>query len=275
MDYLLIGPVTADRVHGERLLGGTVSYAAPVVSRIGHTVRIVTSIAQNEPLIAPILPYCELHNVPSPYTTTFENRYIDGYRQQILHHVGHTVTANDLPTGWQNAKLVHLAPLANDVDRAIVDAFTDATIMLTPQGYMRQWDEAGNVTFKQFNDPMLLSKIDILVLSRDDIAQAPELEKQYSEQVRHLVVTDGLNGGYYYHNGTVHHYRAYPAEETDPTGAGDVFAASLLASLPLLKNDMHKALTVASQLAACAVTVKGVMTDPPIDIPTLIREAQQ
>jgi len=270
-----MGPVTADLAHGRRLLGGTVSYAVPVISRFGHRARIVTSIAENEPLIAPILPYCDLHNVPAPHTTTFENRYIDGYRQQILHHVGHTLTADNIPADWQNAELVHLAPLANDVDSTIVDAFPNATILLTPQGYMRQWDETGKVTFKVFDDPILLSKIDIMVISRADIATAPDLEKHYAEQVRHLVVTDGLNGGYYYHEGTVHHYKAHPAKEIDPTGAGDVFAASLLASLSLLDNDMHKALTVASRLAACAVTVKGVMTNPPIDIPTLLREVQQ
>lgn len=277
MQYLLIGPVTADLVNDKRILGGTVSYAAPIVRAFGHTAHIVTSIPENEPLIVPLRKYAQFHIVPDSAPTTFENRYTDTGRLQILHHAARTVRYSDIPDGWRDAQLVHIAPLADEVDKAVISHFLDATILLTPQGYMRQWDDHGHVRFKPFFEPDLLSAVDIMVISKADIVTEPELEQRYADSVTHLVVTDGANGGVYYHAGKSYQYAAFPAVEREPTGAGDVFAAALLASLPLVQHDMHAALKIAVRLAAAAVTVQGVMFTLPdnIHLPDIIREAQR
>lgn len=258
MSYLLIGTSTADIVNSGRILGGTVSYAAPIVSLFGYDVRILTSTASPEPLIQALHDIADLHLIPADNTTTFENIYSDAGRKQIIHHSAKNLKTDMLPERWRKSKLVHLAPLADDVDYDFTRLFPDATVLLTPQGYMRQWAEDGVVHFKRFLDSAVLSAIDILVLSKQDIQTAPELEYEFPKYTDHVIVTDGKNGGTYYHNGEIFHYDAYPAKETDPTGAGDVFAASLLASLPFLDYDIPVALKVAARLAALAVTVKGV-----------------
>src|SRR5688572_15183567 len=162
IDTLLIGHSTADLVKGGRVLGGTVSYAAPIVQRFGHKVGILTSAAKDENLLEPLRSAAELVIYPAEKTTTFENIYRDGGRVQVVHGVAAPLRYEMLPADWRDAKLVHLAPLVNEVDFAFASAFPNATVLLTPQGYMRQWGEDGHVKFKSFLDESVLRHINIL-----------------------------------------------------------------------------------------------------------------
>ncbi|MGJ3238899.1 MAG: PfkB family carbohydrate kinase [Anaerolineae bacterium] len=257
MRYLLVGTTTADLITGGRILGGTVSYAAPIVRHFGYQAHVLTSAHPHDPLLQGLHDIADMHVIASEHTTTFENIYTDSGRTQIIHHTAHKLTPVMLPAEWRSAPLVHLAPLANDVEPLFAHQFEQATVLLTPQGYMRQWGVDGVVQFKRFLDNNMLSAIDILVLSKQDIYDAPELEQEFPKYTPHVIVTDGENGGTYYHNGERYHYDAVNVQQVDPTGAGDVFAASLLASLPLLQHNMIAAIKVAARLAAHSVTVKG------------------
>lgn len=276
INYLLIGTTTADLIDNRRILGGTVSYSASIVHRFGHNVRILSSGIQDEPLHKPLHDVADLHIIPSEYTTTFENIYTDTGRVQIIHHTSSNLSPDMLPESWYDSQLVHLAPLTNEVDFSFASKFPNATVLLTPQGYMRQWGDDGIVHFKRWLDTDVLGAIDILVLSKQDIREAPELEFEFPKYTKHVVYTDGENGGIYYHNGVSIPYTAYSVSEVDPTGAGDVFASSLLASLPLLNNDMVAALKVAARMAAMTVTVEGAtITFSQADIQQAIHEAQE
>lgn len=274
MSYLLIGTITADIVANGRILGGTVSYAAPIARLFGHDIRILSSANPDDSLLSPLFELAETKIVPAEHTPTFSNIYKPTGRQQIVHQTAKTVDPSMLPDAWKNSDLVHLAPLADDVDYRFATQFPNAKVLLTPQGYMRRWGADGIVHFKEFLDKDVLGAIDILVLSKQDILAAPELEMEFPKYADHVVVTDGENGGAYYHNGDSMHYNAFPATELDPTGAGDVFAASLLASLPFVNFDMPSALVVAARLAALAVTVKGAKLPlSSMNIQTMIQEA--
>lgn len=258
IDYLLIGHATADLVGEGRTLGGTVTYATPVAHAMGCRVGIVTSAASNEPLFEKIRPYATLAVYAADHTTTFRNVYHEGGRTQYIYGLANGLDYDLLPVGWLDAPLVHLAPLVNEVPPEIVHRFRDQTVLLTPQGYMRRWGDDGQVHFKRWFDEDVLRAVDILVLSQQDIADAPELEQEYAQVVKWLFVTDGENGGAYYHRGERFTYDPYPVEEQDPTGAGDVFAGALLASLPLAQQDMHAAVRIAARLAAVSVTEPGL-----------------
>jgi sugar/nucleoside kinase (ribokinase family) len=241
------------------MLGGTVSYASPVARCFNHRVGIITSGAANEPLFETLKPYlADYVYHPALETSTFENIYEGRKRIQYLHHRAALLTPDLVPNDWRSVKLVHLAPLTDEVDTALVDLFPDAMIMVTPQGWMRQWGEDKRVFFKRFFDERVLRKVDMVVMSRQDIAEAPELEQEYAPLVKHLIVTDGSSGGTYYRNGVPEQYDAYPVQEVEPTGAGDVFATALLASLPRVGHDMHRAVRVAARLAALSVTRAGI-----------------
>jgi len=256
IDYLLIGHVTADLVDGGRTLGGTVTYGTPVIRAFGHQVGVVTSAAACEPLMERLAPLADVVVHMAETTTTFRNEYKNGTRTQTVYGVASPLSYESIPVGWTDARLVHLAPLVNEVDPQIVKHFRDQTVLLTPQGYMREWGDDGLVHFKRWLDADMLADVDILVLSKQDIAAAPELEAEYAQTSEWVFVTDSENGGAYYHNGERMTYEAVAADEVEPTGAGDVFAASLLASL--LEYDMDTAVRIAACLAAQAVTAPGV-----------------
>jgi sugar/nucleoside kinase (ribokinase family) len=271
--YLLIGHMTADITPQGRVAGGTVSYGLPVARLFGYDPALVTSMKRDEPLLETLeCNQCVI--VPADETTTFENIYEGANRTQYLHGVASPIRPNDIPTSLQAARYVHLAPIADEIDPEIAFMFPDATIMLTPQGWMRRWDDKGRVHFKRFDNEAVLRAVDIVVMSRQDIAEAPGLEQEYAGLVKHLFVTDGANGGVYYHNGTPQLYSAFPVEETDPTGAGDVFATALLASLAATGDNIHKALRVAVRLAAHSVTRSGIKnTVHPDEVKAALDEA--
>jgi 1D-myo-inositol 3-kinase len=64
-------------------------------------------------------------------------------------------------------------------------------------------------------------------VSKDDVVDS-DLIELWTGIVPTLVVTMGREGAKVHHEGTWHHIAAYPAQEIDPTGAGDVFAAAFL-----------------------------------------------
>ncbi|NJR12883.1 hypothetical protein HC776_03270 [bacterium] len=271
--YLLIGHMTADITPQGRVAGGTVSYALPVARHFGYEPALVTATRRDEPLLETL--DCQQYVViPSEQTTTFENIYEGANRTQYLHGVATPIRPNDIPTAFQSARYVHLAPIADEIDPEIAFMFPDATILVTPQGWMRRWDDTGRVSFKRFDNEAVLRAVDIVVMSRQDIIEAPVLEQVYAGFVKHLFVTDGANGGVYYHNGTPQPYAAFPAQEIDPTGAGDVFATALLASLSHTGDDISKALRVAARLAAHSVTRSGIKnTVQPDEVKAALAEA--
>lgn len=261
-DYLLIGHATADLTPEGRLLGGTVSYAARTAQAFGLSVGVLTSTAEGEPLLEQIAPFATIVSMPAASTSTFENIYLPTGRVQYVRGVAEKLNASHVPEGWFDAPLVHLAPLTDEVDPQIAHRFTHSTVLLTLQGWLRRWDGDGRVWFKRWFDPEVLKSIDIVVFSEEDILEAPELEQEFAGAVQHLLVTRAERGGTYYHNGQPFTYTTPQVELVHPTGAGDVFAAGLLASLPRFNGDMQKAAQVAAILAAHSVTRKGLDSAP-------------
>ncbi|MCA0452667.1 MAG: PfkB family carbohydrate kinase [Chloroflexi bacterium] len=262
-DYLLIGHATADLTPAGRLLGGTVSYAARVIHSFGLSVGVLTSAAPDEPLLAQLTPFVnDLVVLPASDTSTFENIYEPTGRIQYLRAVASKITPADIPAHWLAAPLVHLAPLTDEVDPQIAHQFKDATVMLTLQGWLRKWDTDGRVRFKRWFDADVLNDIDIVVFSEEDIAEAPELEQEFAGVVRHLFVTRAEKGGTYYHTGQPTRFSTPQVELVHPTGAGDVFAASLLSALHATNYDFKAATQVAARLAAYSVTRVGLDSAP-------------
>jgi hypothetical protein len=274
LDYLLIGHVTADLKAHQRVLGGTVSYSALVARSFGRQAGILTSCAFCEPIIGKLSAQIPLINVIAKETSTFENVYEGKQRWQTLHERADTLTMGHVPIAWSHAPLVHLAPVADEIDASLFSGFANATVMLTPQGLMRQWDKKGRVSFKHWCDPALLKHVHLVVFSKQDIQAMPAIEDDYIAHSQHLIVTDGANGGTYYHQGKAHHYMAFPAQEKDPTGAGDVFATAVLASLPRVNGDILRAIEIARRLAAISVEQVGVVTFTPQQIETIIQESK-
>lgn len=262
IDYLLIGHFTADLTPEGRVIGGTVSYAARTAHAFGLRVGVLTSAHPDDPLLAQLRQWAYVIVLPAAETTTFENLYTPQGRVQYIRGAAAPITAADVPDAWRTAPLVHLAPIADEIDADVVTCFHDVPILVTLQGWLRQWDETGRVYFKRWANKAVIQTLDFIVFSEEDIAQAPELESLIAADARCLIVTRADRGGTIYRPGSVATYAAVPVEVINPTGAGDVFAASFFACWHLFDHNLHRAITAAACLAAYSVTRFGLHGAP-------------
>jgi sugar/nucleoside kinase (ribokinase family) len=156
---------------------------------------------------------------------------------------------------------VHLAPVADEVDPLTAQHFPDASVLLTPQGWLRRWDEDGRVRFKRWFERQALAAVNCVVFSEEDIAAAPDLEAAFADAVEDVFVTRAERGGTHYHAGIPNQYDTPQVQMVHPTGAGDIFAAAVLASRYRL-GSMKAAIPVAAALAAQSVTRVGLAGVP-------------
>jgi sugar/nucleoside kinase (ribokinase family) len=265
IDYVLIGHMAADLVPDGRLLGGTVSYAARTAKAFGLRVGVLTSASDDEPLVEELAQYAQVVVLPAGQTTTFENIYTADGRHQFIRGVASAIGPDDIPLAWLSAPLVHIAPLADEIDSAVIQQFPQARKMLTPQGWLRRWDADGRVRFKRWFEPEAIRALDVVVFSEEDIVEAPEMEGEFARTASNLIVTRSYNGGTYYRQGQPIPYSAVKVDVVEPTGAGDVFATSLLSAWRALDGDIDAAILVAADLGARSVTRVGLESAPTPD----------
>ena len=254
VDYLMLGHFTRDLLpDGSITPGGTALYAALAAERLGQAVGVVSAPAD--------LPEDWPNDIqisfrPELSPPTFENRYTPQGRLQILHTDSGQISLDDIPQSWRNASIVHLGPVAAETPEALVKAFPNALLGLTPQGWMRVWgDLPGPISYRVWQPSAeLLGRIDALVLSIEDVHGDEELVRGYAQACSLVVLTRGAQGATLFVKGVAHPIAAFPVNEIDPTGAGDVFAAALLVRL----NETRDAFA-AAQFAACvaAASVEG------------------
>lgn len=259
IDYLVVGHITRDLLpDGGEAPGGTARYAAAVAARLGLRPAVLTAgdLAQLSPP-----PGVALAASPSAAITTFANRYGPAGRRQWLHALGAPVDLAALPAAWRAAPVVHLAPVAAELDlAAALDAFAGALVGVTPQGWMRAWHPALPAEVRPAPwrpGPALLRRIGLLVMSIEDVAGDEGAAAEYAAHCPLVVLTRGAAGATMYVCGAARHVPAFPAVERDPTGAGDVFACAMLARLRET-GDPALAAVFASAAAALAVAGPGL-----------------
>ena len=256
VDYLAVGHVAADITPTGVQLGGTVSFAALTARALGMRVGIVTSAGKDAPLQP--LNGIQVVNVPSDYSTTFENVKTESGRKQTLHYQAAPILLEHIPQAWRNAPIIHLAPIARELDSSLPEKLSGSLLGITPQGWMRTWDENGQVTATAWeNSEQALRYAGAVVMSVEDINRDLELVEEMAHHTRILCLTEGENGAVLYWNGDRRRFRPTEVEEVDATGAGDIFAAAFFVRLHTTR-DPWEAARFATQLAARSVTRVGL-----------------
>lgn len=230
-DYLVVGHVTKDLYDGGYKIGGTVTFSALTARNLGCRVGIVTAAAGD--LDLGCLPTdIALVTLPSEDSTTFENLYHDGQRRQFLWARARPLTLDDVPQAWRASPIVHLGPVAQEVAQSLAFGFPDALLGMTPQGWMRRWEDNGLVRPAVWEPPAdLLRRADAIILSLEDVGGDLEIVRSYAAQANLVVLTAGWKGATVYYRGEVRSFPAPQVREVDPTGAGDIFAAAFLVAL--------------------------------------------
>ena len=256
INYLVIGHEAHDLTPDGPRLGGTVAYSALTARALGLRVGIVTASGPETSL--DVLRDIPIIGIDSPRSTIFENIYTEHGRIQYLRAQATRIHLSHVPELWRQTSIIHLGPIANEVDAILPDGFSPALLGLTPQGWMRQWDSKERVSRKEWNDAdSALAHADAVVISREDVAGDDELIEQMSHQTRVLAVTEGAAGAVLYWNGDRRRFRAPDVKEVDATGAGDIFAAAFFIRL-LHTHDPWEATRFATLVATCSVTRPGL-----------------
>ncbi len=260
-DFLVIGHATKDLVHGGWTVGGTVSYASITARKLGKRVAVVTC-AGDDLRLEEFLKEIEILRVDNSSTTTFQNIYSGGVRTQFVREVARKITPSHIPAFLHKTPIVLIGPVAMEVEEEVVYLFSESLIGVTPQGWMRCWDDKGLVRYRVWEEaPRILPKIKALILSEEDVQGDLRIVEEYAKFVEILVLTQAERGATLYWRGEKESFPARPAALVDPTGAGDVFAAAFLVRL-YETGDPRRATRFANAVASFSVEAHGVSGIP-------------
>lgn len=264
-EYVVVGHVTKDLISNGYTIGGTATYAALTAHKLGLSVGIVTSFDSSFDLDS-LLTDISIARTPASETTTFQNIYRDGRREQFVHAVAAPIELAAIHPTWRQSSIIHLGPLVKEIPDDIVGIFDRHSLIgVTPQGWMRQWDESGRVEPRRWHEARdILRRADVLVFSEEDVADMPGEIDRLLDLAPIMVVTRGPAGATLFLDGEPTHHPAFEAAEVDPTGAGDVFAAAFLTRLRET-NDPHEATHFAHAVASLSIEAPGVHGIPSRD----------
>ena len=257
LDYLVIGHVTRDLTPSGSQVGGTVSFSGRTAQALGCRTAVLTSAAPDYDL-SQALAGMTVQRKPAANTTTFENIYTAAGRVQMLHAVAQPLTAADVPSDWLRVPIVHLAPLTNEVEPNLAYAFSNSLVGMTPQGWLRQWDENGRVFAQDWAEAeSVLPLAAAVILSEEDLPY-PAVLTQFRKWAKLLVLTQGEQGCTVFFGDESRQIAAPRVEEVEPTGAGDIFAAAFLVRLYQTRGNPWEAARYANEFAAQSVTQSGL-----------------
>jgi len=256
INYLVVGHLSYDQTPGGPRLGGTAAFSALTARTLGLRVGIVTVWDEE-------LPLASLRTIPiageiAAQSTSFENIQTPIGRQQVIHHIAPSLGCEHIPEVWRAAPIVHLGPIAQEVDLSLVEYFPEAHICTTAQGWLRDWDEDGLVFRSDWPEAsFVLSNVDATVISIEDVAGDEKRVEEMAEASQILVVTEGADGARVYWGDELRSFPAPQVDEVDSTGAGDIFAAAFFIQLYQTSNPWFAA-QFANHLAALSVTHPGL-----------------
>jgi len=227
-DFVAIGHVTLDRIGDAIRPGGAALFAAVAAHRLGLSVGLLTSHGDDFPLDL-IPPKIEVVSIPAADTSRFEHQLDAEGRVSHVRAVAGPLTTADVPDDWRGAALTLLAPVLDEVDPMIATLFTEGAVGAAAQGWLRHAARDGLVVPRTWRSPdRLLQSVQALFLSREDIRGQESEVVDWFQRMPIGVLTADRDGALLFVNGERYEVRPRPAREVDPTGAGDVFAATFL-----------------------------------------------
>ena len=236
--FLVIGHAVQDLSPGEDAeratwrLGGTVSYAARLASRLGLRTAVLTAAAPDLRL-EEALPGVDVVLAPSNCSTQIRNVYGPHGRIQYIVQQAAPIKAAMLPRDFRDAEIVLLGPVTGRVDTDLGECFPRALIGISAQGWLRDIgadNRVRPVPPERWQAERLLQPGRVLFVSDEDLPKEgvkPVLDA-WSARVEVLAFTRAERGAEVCHRGVWRHIEAFPAAAVDPTGAGDVFATAFL-----------------------------------------------
>jgi len=254
------------------VLGGAATYTSFAAKRLEATASVISRVGGNSPeaylwwLRQEGVDLSGVTKKADEPSTCFELKYNEDLSDRVLKlkSKGAPITLADVPKDLQ-AKAIHIAPIANEVSFEVVEHLKKCADVLSidPQGLLRSFDEAGNVTENTSLDTTIFSLINIYKSSQNEIYRLtgeselkPAIKAIHDVGVETVIVTLGAKGSVLSVEGAQYNIAACPSQVlVDPTGAGDVFIGGFLTEY-LRQKDSTWCACVGS--AAASVVVEGL-----------------
>lgn len=260
------------RPHPFVVLGGSATYTTLAARRLDATASVISKVGGDFPeaykwwLQQEGVDLSGVVKVETDQTTRFELKYSKDLSNRTLKlkSKASPINISDLPNSLR-AKTIHIAPIAGEISYEVIAHLKRCTgvLSLDPQGLLRSFDTAGNITLRPSIDKRLLNLINIYKSSLDELtATTGHSDMQSAIKTIHdlgvetVIITLGTKGAVLSISGTRYNIPACkPAHVIDPTGAGDVFIGGFLTEYIRQKDSLWCA-CVGS--AAASLVVEGI-----------------
>ena len=224
--YACIGHCCHDKTDNGYDLGGTAAYSAFVANDLGADVKIITSVGSDFLYTDEIVKKgIGLFNLESEETTVFENIYGQGARQQFIHSRAEDLISQKVLPHINDIDILHLCPIANEVDYEILKQFTGGFIGATIQGSLRCWEGDGKI-YPCKMEWERLKGIEVVIISDEDVIGLDRAIENLKEVVPYVVVTMGAKGAKLIIGKASLFLPSFNITPRRETGAGDTFATA-------------------------------------------------
>jgi sugar/nucleoside kinase (ribokinase family) len=254
------------------VLGGSVTYVSFVAKRLDATVSVISKVGGDFPeaymwwLREEGIDLSSVRKLANGQTTSFDLGYNEDLSNRTLQlkSKASPISMRDLPRSLR-AKAVHIAPIAGEISYAVVKRLKGCAdvLSLDPQGLLRRFGKAGNVTPRSRVDKRLFSLINIYKSSLDEIRVLTghsdlnaAVNAIHDFGVETVIVTLGAKGAVLSVEKTLYNIPACSSRVlVDPTGAGDAFIGGFLTEYIRQKDSLWCA-CVGS--AAASLVIEGI-----------------
>lgn len=250
-DLVTVGSLVIDRItypqatRSEQAIGGPATYVSLAASRLGAKVSVLSKVGED---FQEYLEWLRKNDVDLSYTQTTKSHptaaFVLAYnhpkqeRRVQMTAEGPRILPKDIPSSL-NARAIHVAPVANELPMEMVQELRKKTALMSldPQGFLREFNNAGFAALRKMADQSFLRDCDVFKSSAEEIKTMTghaRLEMAMKEVagrgVGIVLATMGKRGTSALLNRDLHHIPACtPKVVRDPTGAGDVFIGAFLA----------------------------------------------
>ena len=216
-----------------RGLGGSAAYAAAILEALGEPYQVAAKVGADFLYAAQVLRPAR---VVAGRTASFVDDYREGERREHVEAICEPLHPEDITGVYQ----VGIAcAIAGEVPLPTLRRIRQvcAVVVADAQGLMREIAPGGAVVLRPL-DPEAAGLLDFLKASRGEAAL---LDLAALRRKLTLLITDGPRGCTLLTASGETHLAAFPAEEKDPTGAGDCFLAGFAAGLARGLNPLQAA----------------------------------
>jgi sugar/nucleoside kinase (ribokinase family) len=270
--------VTTEDPRGWRL-GGAVTYGALTLARLGLRVRALVGV-DADAATARELDLLRAAGVVLALAHLDSGPVFDNELHRIL-ATSDRIPLTALPGHWTSEHdAVLVGPVADEVDESWAE-LTGAHVAVGWQGLLRDLVPGREVVRRPPAPTRLVGAASLVGVSREDLDPGtdPAALLELLRPDATLALTEGERGGTLLRKADdggalARRYPAIPSDGTvDPTGAGDVFLAAMLATMlqPALLDGFDDPTTVSAAAASLTIEAPGLLGVP--DLPAVRRRA--